>query len=89
MITNSKIIKNTTPALSNTAAKIKYRVVDTTYFHNHPSISSVRKIYLDPHKNAILTPLHESNGFIYIVYTNKLKITSKGWIDKRYLARIE
>jgi len=84
-----KNIKNTTPALSNTAAKIKYRVVDTTYFHNQPSTSSVRKIYLDPHKNAILTPLHESNGFIYIVYTNKLKITSKGWIDKRYLARIE
>jgi eukaryotic-like serine/threonine-protein kinase len=30
--------------------------------------------------NAILTPQEERNGFVFVVYTNHLGQTSKGWL---------
>ena len=67
----------------------KYLVADTAYFHSKPVENSARKSYLDPVKKNILTPLEEVNGFIYVVYTNKLNITSTGWINKKDLKKIE
>ena len=68
--------------------KTKYTVTDTTYFHDKPIDGSARKSYLDPLKKNILTSLQETNGFIYIVYTNKRGRTSKGWIRKRDLRQL-
>jgi type I restriction enzyme M protein len=68
--------------------KTKYTVTDTTYFHDKPADGSARKSYLDPLKKNILTSLQETNGFIYIVYTNKYGRTSKGWIRKRDLRQL-
>ena len=69
--------KNTSPA--------KYAVRDTTFFHNQPDERSIRKTYLDPLNNNVLNPIHDKNGFIYIVYTNQFGRTSKGWINKKDL----
>ena len=77
-----------TPA-STRFIKHKYKVLDTTYFHDKPDKQTARNTYLDPHKKAVLTSLGDSNGFIYIVYTNKTGITSKGWINKKDLTEVQ
>ncbi|MEO8862123.1 MAG: N-6 DNA methylase, partial [Ginsengibacter sp.] len=65
--------------------QVKYKVVDTTFFHDEPIVGSSRKTFLDPLKNNVLNSLQDKNGFIYIVYTNALGRTSKGWISKKDL----
>ena len=65
--------------------QVKYKVVDTTFFHDEPVTGSSRKTFLDPLKNNVLNSLQDKNGFIYIVYTNALGRTSKGWINKKDL----
>jgi type I restriction enzyme M protein len=64
---------------------IRYAVVDTTYFHDQPDEVTKRKSFLDPLNKNILTPIHDQNGYIFIVYTNHFGITSKGWINKKDL----
>ncbi len=63
----------------------KYLVIDTAYFNNKPDKSTRRKTYLDPLNKNVLNPIDDKNGFIYVVYTNRLGLTSKGWIDKKNL----
>jgi hypothetical protein len=70
------------------SVKIKYIVTDTTYFHDKPDERTARKAYLDPLRKAVLTPLKDENGYIYIVYTNRFNITSKGWINKGSLRQV-
>lgn len=73
---------------TDNALSIKYAVRDTTFFHNQPDESSIRKSYLDPLNNNILDPIQDKNGFIYIVYTNQSGRTSKGWINKKDLIEL-
>ncbi len=70
------------------ALSVKYTVRDTTFFHNQPDESSIRKSYLDPLHNNVLDPIRDKNGFIYIVYTNQFGRTSKGWINKKDLIQL-
>ena len=64
---------------------MRYSVLDTTYFHDQPDESTKRKSFLDPLNKNVLTPIHDQNGYIFIVYTNHFGITSKGWINKKDL----
>jgi type I restriction enzyme M protein len=68
---------------------VKYSVVDTTFFHDEPIAQSRRKTYLDPLNKNVLRSLQDKNGFIYIVYTNALGRTSKGWISKKDLRPLQ
>ncbi|MGZ4049392.1 MAG: HsdM family class I SAM-dependent methyltransferase, partial [Bacteroidia bacterium] len=73
------------PETLKNALSAKYTVRDTTFFHNKPDERTRRNTYLDPLNNNILNPIEDKNGFIYIVYTNHLGRTSKGWINKKDL----
>jgi len=73
------------PETLKKALPAKYTVRDTTFFHDQPDERSIRKSYLDPLNNNVLNPIHDKNGFIYIVYTNQFGRTSKGWINKKDL----
>jgi type I restriction enzyme M protein len=90
---NRKTNKNEAqPLLNSTGTSFpqpKYTVVETAYFHDKPNGTATRKIYLDPLRKNVLTALKDSNGFIYIIYTNKIGIISKGWIDKKYLRKVQ
>ena len=77
--------KKSQPVESGRMRKVQYTVVDTTYFHDKPDERTRRKSYLDPLNKNILKPIDDENGFIYIVYTNRFGITSKGWINKKDL----
>ena len=65
-----------------------YTVNDKAYFHNEPNESSRRNAFVNRWNNAILAALNEENNFIYVVYTNKEGETSKGWLRKSDLSRI-
>lgn len=72
-----------------TTAFGKYKVLSKAYFHNEPDESTRRKAFIIHWNNAVLTPLDEKNGFVYIVFTNHLGQTSKGWLRISDLRRIE
>ena len=65
-----------------------YTVNDKAFFHNGPNESSRRNAFINHWNNAILAALNEENNFIYVVYVNKEGQTSKGWLRKSDLSRI-
>jgi serine/threonine-protein kinase len=69
--------------------KARYKVRNVAYFHNEPDASTRRSAFINHWNNAILKPLDEKNGFIYIVYTNDEGQTSKGWLSKNDLIKLK
>jgi hypothetical protein len=59
------------------------------YFHNQPDESTRRNAFINRWNKAVLKPLDEKNGFVYIVYTNQWGQTSRGWMLKKYLTPID
>jgi serine/threonine-protein kinase len=68
---------------------VRYKVRGKAYFHDEPDASTKRDAFITHWNNAVLTPLDEKNGFVYIVFTNHLGQTSKGWIAKDDLIAIK
>jgi len=67
----------------------KYGVVDKAYFHNSPDETTRRNAYIVHWNKAVLTPLNEQSGFIYVIYTNEKGQISKGWLRKKDLKIID
>ncbi len=65
-----------------------YTVDSKAFFHNEPNESTRRAANINKWNNAILAALDDKNGFIYVVYTNAEGQTSKGWLNKSDLTRI-
>ena len=55
------------------------------HFHDKPDESTRRTAFINHWNRAILIPIQEKNGFVYIVYTNHNGQTSKGWLPKKQL----
>jgi hypothetical protein len=68
---------------------VRYTVRNKAYFHNQPDADTKREAFINHWNNAVLTPLNEKNGFIYIVYTNHLGQTSRGWLSKSDLIAVK
>ncbi|MDQ3683146.1 MAG: serine/threonine protein kinase [Bacteroidota bacterium] len=67
----------------------KYKLASKkAYFHNQPDESTRRRAFINHWNNAIVEALDEQNGFIYIIYTNSLGQTSKGWLNKKDLVEV-
>jgi eukaryotic-like serine/threonine-protein kinase len=74
---------------TESASQSKYKVAaPRAYFHDEPDESTKRNAYLIPSPDT-LTTIEERNGFIYIIFTNHLGQTSKGWIQKKDLESID
>ena len=58
------------------------------YFHTAPDETTKRKAFINHWNKAVLNPLDDVNGFVYIVYTNHEGQTSKGWMLKKELTPI-
>ncbi len=96
--------KTSDPLTFDTAASKSEASVDTTlpdeviakyklaakraYFHNQPDQSTRRKAFIVQGNNAVIEALDEENGFIYVIYTNHLGQTSKGWLNKKDLVLV-
>ena len=55
------------------------------YFYNKPDERTRRNAFINRWNKAVLKPLDEENGFVYIVYTNQWGQTSRGWMLKKFL----
>lgn len=67
----------------------KYKVVNKAYFHNEPDEGTRREAFIIHWNNAVLQPTEERNGFVYVVFTNHLGQTSRGWLRKSDLKAVE
>lgn len=76
------------PAKDSTGLGL-YKVISKAYFHNQPDENTRRNAFIIHWNNATLNPLEVKDGFIYIVFINHLGQTSKGWLRKKDLNRIE
>lgn len=68
---------------------VRYKVRNKAFFHDEPSTDTKRNAFIIHWNNAILKPLDEKNGFIYVVFTNHLGQTSKGWLSKDDLVEVK
>ena len=66
-----------------------YKVISKAYFHTTPEEASKRAAFIVHWNNAVIKPIEEKNDFIYIVFTNHWGQTSKGWLRKKDLRRID
>ena len=64
-----------------------YKVRSKAYFHNAPDEATRRNAFIVHWNNAVLHPLKEEGDFVYIVFTNHLGQTSKGWLKKQDLIK--
>jgi len=55
------------------------------HFHNSPDENTRRNAFINRWNKAVLRPLDEENGFVYIVYKNHWGQVSKGWLPKKEL----
>ena len=67
----------------------RYKVRNVAYFHNSPDPATRRNAFINHWNNAILNPLDERDGFIYIVFTNDEGQVSKGWLQKKDLIQVK
>ena len=63
----------------------QYMVVSKAYFYTEPDENTRRNAFVVPSNNAILNALDEKDDFIYVVFTNQLGQSSKGWLRKKDL----
>lgn len=66
----------------------EYKVKSRAYFHDEADENTRRNAFIVHWNNAVLKPLDEQQGFIYVVFTNHLGQTSKGWLNKNDLIKI-
>jgi hypothetical protein len=79
---------NTTEGSEPDATLGRYKVTSKAYFHSEPDESTRRNAFIIHWNNAVLTPIEEKNGFVYIVFTNHLGQTSRGWLLKKDLSKL-
>jgi eukaryotic-like serine/threonine-protein kinase len=81
---------NTEPVSSVTTQPLgKYKVsAARAYFYSEPDRSTKREAYLIPSEDIVVAS-KEQGEFIYTVFTNSRGQTSKGWILKKDLKRVE
>ena len=67
---------------------VQYMVISKAYFYNSPDESTRRNAFVVPSNNAILTATDEQDDFIFVVFTNTAGQTSKGWLRKQDLQKL-
>jgi len=84
------IVKEGERAANATSLGVGYKVNSTAYFFNEPNEATRRKAFVNHWNNsyATLKPTDEKNGFIYVVFTNHLGQTSRGWLRKKDLHEV-
>lgn len=65
----------------------RYKVISKAYFYSQPDEQTRKNTFINHWNNsyADIRPRNEKNGFIYVVFTNHLGQTSKGWLRKKDL----
>lgn len=67
----------------------KYKVLEKANFYSAPNEGTQRSVFIRGDSDKVLEALKEENGFVYVVYTNDLGYTSRGWLSKKDLTPAE
>ncbi len=80
---------NSNNETSGSEEGVRYKVRSKAFFYNEPDGNTKREAFITHWNNSILKPLDEKAGFIYVIYTNHLGETSKGWLSKADLIQVK
>jgi hypothetical protein len=67
----------------------RYQVTSKANFYSAPDENTMRGVFISSGPDKIVGALEDRGGFIYVVYTNDLGYTSKGWLSKQDLTKVE
>jgi serine/threonine protein kinase len=67
----------------------RYKAASTAYFYNEPDEDTRRDGVFINKWNAPVNASDDMNGFIYVVYTNEKKQTTRGWLLKKDLVQVK
>lgn len=65
----------------------RYRINTKANFYNSPDENTMRNTFISEAPNRIVEARDDKNGFVFVVYTNDLGFTSKGWLSKKDLTK--
>jgi hypothetical protein len=84
-------VKGTKGNITSSDIKGRYKIRGKAYFHNEPDENTRRNAFVLHWNNsyATLEALEDKNGFIYVIFTNHLGQTSKGWLPKEDLIQVK
>lgn len=66
----------------------RYKITSKANFYYGPDEDALRNTFISAGDDKIVGALEDKNGFIYVVYTNDLGYTSKGWLSKKDLTKL-
>lgn len=86
----SPVVRDTPDETTDSPATASYKVISKAYFYNEPDESTRRGAFINHWNNtyASIKASDEKNGFIYVVFTNHLNQTSRGWLRKKDLREV-
>lgn len=67
----------------------KYKVTSKANFYNSPDENTLKGSFIRQSSNRVVDALEDRNGFIYVVYTNDLGYTTRGWLSKKDLTKVD
>jgi len=74
---------------TDSTASTGYTVINKTWFYRTPDTTDQKHLFLEPRPDVILNPTNEENGFVYVVYINKKGEATRGWLNKKDLAKVQ
>lgn len=85
-------VDNTTTIQEPTASAKgsgQYTVITVAHLHDAPDERTRRSAFITQSNGAILNSLDDQNGYIYVEFTNSQGQTSKGWLLKKDLRKVD
>lgn len=67
----------------------RYKVTSKANFYNSPDENTLRNTFISQSADKVVGALEDKNNFIFVVYTNDLGYTSRGWLSKKDLTKVE
>ena len=79
----------TTPPVESRRVLAFYKVASKAPFYKAPDENTMTNSFLFQLNPDRLGALDDKNGFIYVVYTNNIGYTVRGWLSKKDLTKVE
>ncbi len=79
----------TTPPVESRRVLAFYKVTSKANFYKAPDENTMTNAFIFQMNPVRLGALDDKNGFIFVVYTNNIGYTIRGWLSKKDLTKVE
>jgi hypothetical protein len=79
----------TTPPVESRRVLAFYKVASKAFFYKAPDENTITNAFIFQMNPVRLGALDDQNGFIFVVYTNDIGYTIRGWLSKKDLTKVE